>query len=293
MELFYIKDAFSEVIIAPELGGSVLAYTSEINGQKREVFRTEINPEQVTDTCCFPLVPFSNRIKHGKFLFHDKAISLPLNALPEVHAHHGHGWQTSWQVDNVQETSITLSYHYQPDAWPYAYTAKQQISLDNGMLMMSLTLTNNSDQEMPAGLGFHPYFTRTAESALHSQITQMWQVDSQCLPTHQSEAPASLMSAQGMKFEGSDLDNAFANFPHKAVITWPEWQAKAEMTTSDNCDFLVVYSPNEENFSCVEPVTHLTDAFNRVSTGQKNTGFRIIKAKESMTIWMKIKPSSI
>ncbi len=293
MDVFSIKDQYSEVVIAPELGGSILAFTSNINGCSREIFRSNLAPETVLDTCCFPLVPFSNRIRHGQFTWQNKNIQLPLNALPEVHAHHGHGWQTTWKIDEVSASSIVISYQYKPDQWPFAYSTTQKISLDNGMLVMSLALTNNSKTDMPAGLGFHPYFTRTPQSALASDISQVWQVDEQCLPTEISAAPAALAEPQGMVFEGSNLDNALVDFPHQASVIWPEWQAKAEITTSDNCDFLVVYSPDNANFSCVEPVTHITDAINMAAKGVENTGEQTLKPDESLTIWMKVKPSAI
>ncbi len=39
-------------------------------------------------------------------------------------------------------------------------------------------------------------------------------------------------------------------------LAWPEWGMEANISTSSNCKFLVVYYPKQKDFYCVEPVTH-------------------------------------
>jgi aldose 1-epimerase len=43
-------------------------------------------------------------------------------------------------------------------------------------------------------------------------------------------------------------------------------------------DFVVVYAPVARDFLAVEPVTHMTDAFNRAARGETGTGTRILAA---------------
>ena len=54
-----------------------------------------------TRAAAFPLVPYSNRIREGRFSFRDRAVVVPLNRPPERHAIHGHGWQAGWRPIDV------------------------------------------------------------------------------------------------------------------------------------------------------------------------------------------------
>jgi len=287
-----LTDTVSEVEICPKLGGSITSFRVQIDGSLKNIFHNKKEIETVLDSSCFPLVPFSNRIRYGKFNWQGKEVNLPLNHPPEKHAHHGHGWQVAWDVVSRDATNVKLEYVYKAAQWPFSYKAEQSIMLENGELTIKLALHNTGNHDMPAGLGLHPYFTRTPTSTLKAKVAGMWQVDDEGIPTSIELAPQTLDEPSGMRIEGSSLDNAFTEFTHQATITWPEWKAQANITTSDNCDFLVVYSPNDENFFCVEPVTHCTNAINMQAQGHKNTGAKVLKAGQSMTVWMKIKASS-
>ena len=57
---------------------------------------------QFDRAAAFPLVPYSNRIRAGRFSFRGRAVVEPLNRPPERHAIHGHGWQARWQPTDVR-----------------------------------------------------------------------------------------------------------------------------------------------------------------------------------------------
>lgn len=293
MSCIELKNEVAKLVINPKMGGSILHYSAMINGKFRDVFRNANDVNSIHDSASFPLVPFSNRIKKGQFNWQQKQIILPLNHLPEKHVIHGHGWQTQWQVISHCGSEVTLEYKHKADAWPFSYVVRQRFKLIDTRLKMSMTLTNLSAENMPAGLGFHPYFTRTQKCALHTNISHMWAVDNECMPTQITDAPEAFKYKQGLIINDVVLDNALINFPYQAEIYWPEWQAKADITTSNNCDFLVVYSPDKSDFVCVEPVTHCTDAINMAAMGEKNTGVKSLSPHEEMHIWMIISPKSL
>jgi aldose 1-epimerase len=49
-----------------------------------------------------------------------------------------------------------------------------------------------------------------------------------------------------------------------------------------------VYTPAERDFFAVEPVTHMTDAFNREARGEPETGTRWIEPGEERSCTMRI-----
>ena len=293
MKTITLKDKTSEVIIAPSIGGSVLAFNVDIDGVKRSILRDASNAHSVHDSSCFPLVPYSNRIKAGKFDWLGETIQLPLNHRPEKHSIHGHGWQANWQVSGVTDNTAILTYQHDADEWSCAYLAEQTFTLEQGRLTISLSVKNMGNKDMPIGLGLHPYFTRTKLSCLKTDVDKMWAVDDECLPTVIEQAPKSLSSSRGMSINKNILDNALINFKQEAEIIWPEWGVKADVLSSVNCSFLVVYSPKNQDFFCIEPVTHCTDAINMQAQGHNNTGLQWIKPDEIVDIWMEISASTI
>lgn len=280
----------AKVTISPELGGAILAYEAKVHDEFIPILKNSSNASSVLESCSFPLVPFSNRIRNGRFQWQGKEVTLPLNHLPEKHSIHGHGWQQPWKIVEQSNTRLTLQYQHKADEWPFTYTAQQIFVLKDSSLSIELLIMNTSTRDMPAGLGIHPYFSLTDNTRLACNVEQMWAVDNETMPTKLVTPPKEFNSSDGLLVKGSNLDNAFTGFLGKATVYWPEWQAKANITTSSNCQFMVLYSPNNENFFCFEPVSHCTDAINLANNGVKNTGAKTLAPNETMTVAMKITP---
>lgn len=305
-----LSTANATLQLAPELGGAIVQYRAALNGRQRDILRPGGSAASVLEAACFPLVPYSNRIRDGRFVWRGQAVSLALNHLPEKHSIHGHGWQNPWQLssrtqgkeegkeEEKSEDSLTLVYRHPAGGWPFAYYVEQQFRLSDEGLFIALTLTNESAQEMPAGLGFHPYFSRTGQCRLRVPATQMWAVDDEVMPTGIVAAPEALSQPGGMAVADIDLDNALINVADPArsqlrselrgEIDWPEWQGKATISASDNCAFVVLYSPPGQDFFCLEPVTHCTDAINMQAKGIAGTGLQVLPPGGQMHAWMQI-----
>ena len=113
MNIVTLHTAQSRLEIAPELGGSIVNFQVDINGETRPIIRQVNNPENVLDCGSFPLVPFSNRIKNGEFTWNDREIKLPINMPPTPHAIHGSGWQHAWQIVEQSDTKLVIEYRNQ------------------------------------------------------------------------------------------------------------------------------------------------------------------------------------
>lgn len=221
------------------------------------MLRPAVSGAGVLGLSSFPLVPFSNRIAHGRFRAGDDAVSLPPN-LPGVdqpHAIHGFGWQAAWDLAAVSDGAARLVHHYPGGAWPWAYVAEQEFALAPGGLVHRLALTNAGDTPMPAGLGIHPYFPR-ANAALDLAVTGRWDMDATCVPTR--------WAALGHPpdwFGGAAIDDVFTGRAGAITLRWPTHIVA--MTPADDLAFTVVYIPRGADYFCVEPVSHMTNAINR------------------------------
>ena len=247
MTSILLANASAKVQISPLLGGAILTYDAKINDLFVPILRDGSAAKSVRETSCFPLVPYSNRIRDGQFEWRDSIIKLPLNHLPEKHSIHGHGWQAPWQVLNQTETSLNLEYHHQADAWPFSYSAQQLFTLENNSLSLELCVTNHSNKPMPAGLGFHPYFSVTDKAFLSSSVDAMWAVDTEKMPTELVEPARAINDREGLLIKGSNLDNVFTGYAGNSTLYWPEWQAKANICSSNNCQFVVLFSPVDKH----------------------------------------------
>jgi aldose 1-epimerase len=97
MDLITLRAGNAAVDLAPDAGGAVTRYWLERGRVTREWLRPTpagvLRAGAPYRAAAFPLVPYSNRIRAGRFSFRGRGVVEPLNRPPERHAIHGHGWQ--------------------------------------------------------------------------------------------------------------------------------------------------------------------------------------------------------
>src|SRR5882672_7279478 len=293
MDVVELKAHGSGLRLVPGAGGAVARYWRE-----RAPTRDWLRPASAEalgggdryEAAAFPLVPYSNRIREGRFAFRGRAVGLPLNRPPERHSIHGHGWQASWRALESSADAALLEYRHAADAWPWAYRATQRFTLTPSALRVELLLANESDAPMPAGLGWHPYFPRTPRTTITAGVRAMWLTDGEMMPTTLGAEPPVTALARGAHADAVALDNCFVGWSGRAVIEWPELEARLTMTAEAPLDFLVVYTPPGRPYFCVEPVSHMTDAFNQAAAGRADAGLRVLEPGESLKASITLTP---
>lgn len=266
----------AEVDIAPAIGGSLAGFRWRRGAHAIDWLRPT-TPDALSggdagDLACFPLVPYSNRVRGGRFTFGGRVVTLPIDPVEDPHFQHGHGCRHPWSVIERDGAAAVLSYAHAADAWPWAYTARQSLRLVDGALHLELAVTNDSDRIMPLGLGFHPYFPSGRGGRLRATVDAMWAIDGEVLPTEVVPLRPNADPRRGLDLDRVDLDNVFTGWNGRAEISWPEIGAALAIEADPPLDFLVIYVPASQGFFCAEPVSNATDAFNLVSTGQRDTG---------------------
>ncbi len=272
--------------ILPEVGGCITRYCLETKKQTLELLRPTtqagLAAKDPLQMASFPLIPFSNRIRNGSFLFQGQEISLPPNFPPEAHTIHGHGWKAPWDVTEVSANMAALEFRYVPDEWPFSYLARQIFSLTDSALTVNLQIINTGKLAMPAGLGIHPYFVRTPRVTITTKTEKMWINDSETMPLRLESVPETQWLNQGLFVNQEVLDNLFTGWNREALISWPEWKAGLRISASTPLDFLILFTPLEADYFCVEPVSNVTDAFNLLARGDSGHGTKILIPGESV-----------
>jgi aldose 1-epimerase len=281
--------------VAPAIGGSLVHYRWIIDGATYDWLRPATPVDLAAGTAdrlaCFPLIPFSNRVRDSRFAFGKHLIRLPLNLWPAPHARHGHGWQAAWQVIEQDTNRMVLEFLHVGGEWPFPYRAQQHIALTEKELRLTLSVENCGSETMPIGLGLHPYFPRTSACRLSAHVAAMWATDHDMMPTTLVAADARLAARDGLPVATIALDNVFAGWQREATIVWPEGNCRLAMTADPPLDFLVIYSPRHGDFFCAEPVSHCTDAFNLAGQGRTDTGMLTLEPGARLRTTVRFRPT--
>lgn len=273
MSRFSLTHGETVIELAPDAGGSVSSLRFRDLGILRPApIRTD-RAFDARDYAAFPMLPFVGRIYNGRFQFRGASIELPANMPPEPHAIHGHGWQSAWRVAEKTETSAILTYRHDADTWPWSYEAEQTFRVQQDGLKLSLRLTNLSDSVMPGGLGWHPYFFREA-AVLSLNTTSIWELDEHTGELSNAPVCSETDLSNERAVEALTLDTTFSLGSRRIKMTWPTHGVIIE---SDPL-FLgsTVYVPPGEDYFCVEPISHVPNAFNSALSRNK-TGLNLIE----------------
>lgn len=246
-----------ELALDPARGGRIVSATFA----GLDVLRPEpaSGAASALESACFPLVPFSNRIRNSAFTHLGQRYQLGKNWEGDAHAIHGEGWLRRWEIVEASGVRTLLRLHG-TDWWPWAYECLQEVTLGESGITLSLTLLNKDTRPMPAGLGFHPYFPRTGQTSLRFDAKSAAPPMGQgALVSRPLDAATSFASPRAVS--GTGLDHCYAGWQGSATIIQPETGLHVSMTSLRGAQYCVVYTPADEPYFCVEPVSHFTGAF--------------------------------
>jgi aldose 1-epimerase len=273
--------------LSPSIGGSISAFEWTGGGAPRPILRKcNIRPEKVLDAASFPLVPFVNRIRGGRFAFRGREIRLEPNMAGDPSPLHGQGWLNPWQAEEGSQSGAALSYRHEPGEWPWAYEANQHFALDERGLSLLLTCRNASSEPMPCGLGQHPYFPCGPETLIDTKVTDAWTVDEQVLPVEKVPAEGRF-DLRRRWVCGQALDNGFGGWGGLAWMDDPGWPFELHLS-SRTAGFFQLYSPAEGGIFVAEPVTHANAALNAPEKRWPELGMRVLAPGEAMSLDMRL-----
>jgi aldose 1-epimerase len=253
-----ISEGDSHCLLAPGLGGSILSWTIAGQSMLRTASKEAIAAKSRLGFSSFPLVPYSNRIGHGRFEWRGRQIQLSPNFAPEPHAIHGTGWQDSWHLEHHSRRETILKLNHEGDArWPWPFTARQHLKVDADSLTLSMSAENEASEPAPLAFGHHPYFDR-AGAGLSFNADRVWLNGDDMLPTDAVTPSDGFDFSAGGRLEGRDVDHCYSGWNGLARIAW-EGRAYSLDIVSD-MRVAIVYVPNDGDFFCFEPVPHITNA---------------------------------
>jgi len=232
---------------------------------------------------CYPLAPYSNRLGFRQFRWQGNDYTTQPNFDDNPHSVHGVAWQRPWSVVSHDVASAELAYEHTSDAhWPFDFALRQSFDLTPEALTVRLHLTNRSALPQPVGLGWHPYFPKRTRSRLHIELTERWEPDASGLPTRKHP--------QG----GIDGDIAHLDFDH----CFEGWQGDAKirdeklrLNLRSSLPYLVVFTPQNKPYYCVEPVSHVSNAIHMADPMAH--GLQKLAPGEAFEAWMTLEVAQV
>lgn len=293
-------------IVTPQLGWEMQLSTIECEGYRLEcdaskgailrsltwrgdeVLRSSPDgSDDPLESAMFPLVPFSNRLSKDVRVG-GNALSLPRFLQDCDFAIHGFGWQKKWLVEEQSEKSLRITLEDEESPWPSVYRAEQEFWVDTNGFHARLTVTNIGSDALPAGIGFHPYFPR-ADCLVTIGLDCKWEQDEFGLPAQKVQSGWDPFAHTAIA--NHRLDHSFSGWNGVAQLRWPTRNLAVEVVADEVLRELVIYSPKED-FFCLEPVSHLTNAmFAREE--DRRIGWRVLDPGQSLAGTMSLRARRI
>jgi aldose 1-epimerase len=161
--------------------------------------------------------------------------------------------------------------------WPFAFEATQYFTLTPQSMSVQMVFTNTADVAQPVGLGWHPYFPKRSRSRLHIELSDRWDSDATQLPIRKVAQPGIDSDVSHL-----DFDNCFEGWKGPARIR----DEKFSLQLTSSLRYLVVFTPQDRGYFCVEPVSHVSNAIHMADPAAH--GLRTVAAGESFEAWMKL-----
>lgn len=271
-------------------GDMRLALRPDLGGCMAGLWRADLpvlrctEPEQLDSvrlSGCYPLAPYSNRLGYRRFRWLGREHTTEPNFDDNRHSVHGVAWQRPWSVSECTATQALLHLRHEGDAhWPFAFELEQRFELDASALEVRLRFTNRAGHAQPVGLGWHPYFPKRARSRLHIELAERWDNDATGLPVRRIAQPGIDADVAHLEF-----DNCFEGWRGAARLR----DEKLSLRMSSSLPYLVVYTPQNKPYYCVEPVSHVSNAIHMANPGA--FGLATVEAGLSLEAWMRLEVS--
>jgi aldose 1-epimerase len=255
------------------------------------------------------LWPWANRIDGTSYWINDRKYDFNLNfgnvsAGPNQTPIHGLlRYDKRWVVEDAgadnESAWLTarLDFYQYPDLmtqFPFAHVVKTTFRLKQGALEVQTEVENLTHEKLPISLGYHPYFTLPGvprdQWVVHLPAKTHYKLSDRVLPTGETEANP---FANEFGVKGKSVDDVFGDLQRDQ-----DGFARFSVTGGDlglmveygpEYPIAVVYSPEDKDFICFEPMSGVTNAFNAAHDGWFK-GLQSAPAKGSWKGVFRIRP---
>lgn len=273
-EVLELRADLLRLALRPDLGGCIAGLWHGDLPILRSTEPTQL--QSARKSAAYPLVPYSNRIGFRQFTWQGHAYTTLPNFDDSPHSLHGVGWTGAWHVESSSPREAELRFVHAGDAaWPFSFEARQTFALSPKAATVRMVFTNTAAVAQPVGLGWHPYYVRRERSHLRIEISDRWDSDATELPVRKIAQPDIDSDVADLNY-----DNCFDGWNGAAVIH----DEKFSVQLTSSMHHLVIYTPPDRDYFCVEPVSHVSNAINMDDPAAH--GLRTVQPGDSVEVSM-------
>ena len=281
--MYIIENSSWQIGILPETGASIAYGRIKRDRQIFDFFRpTPESGYKNPSTCaCFPLIPWSNRLRDGHFRFQGTDYQLEKNGKDGT-AMHGVARNYPWRVDSFTATRLAVRFDsrdYDNINFPFRFSAHLDFILDDERFSIVTWLKNEDSQQMPGGFGLHPYFVRSLDGTtdpvqLMIPCQEYFKLEN-ALPSAGPIPVEPRVDFQTARPLGEEsIDDCLTSRIDRQPVRFHYEGSSTQIALHIESIFqnIVLYVPPEKPFFAVEPVTNANDGFNLYDKGIPNSG---------------------
>jgi aldose 1-epimerase len=228
---------------------------------------------------CYPMVPWAGRLASGRIPTNDGEVRLEPNLPPS--AIHGLGFDKPWEIVERSESAVTMTCELRGLGWPFGGRASQTLRLGVKSLELELDVDGYT-KAGPAGLGWHPWFTRPSNADLELRVdaSEVLVLDANLVPTGEVRmVTAGEDLRSGPPLGDRRLDHVYVRATGPVIVRWPDLELHLECGSTLHT--VVVHTPAEG--VCVEPQTMWPNAPLLAAAGVRDTGLRTLEPGDNLS----------
>jgi len=279
-----------KLVVAPGDGAGLLAWKVWRGNAWLDLYPDVRDPGLKMRYASWMMIPYSNRIENGVFVFEGREHRLRNGA---NHAIHGDARSRPWTVAERGDARLRLSLRTADFAdfnWPWPMEIAAEIVLDEDALTQRLRIVNRGDSTMPAGFGWHPYYRRSLTAAgepvlVRARLGGVWpDPDGDCLPNGPLEPLPPDLDFSSPRPVAPDrrYDVCLGGWDGRAEIEWPDSGVKLGYECSANCVNLVYFNPTDRPVFALEPAANANNGINLMARGWAGHGVIALPAGEAV-----------
>ena len=222
------------------------------------------------------LYPTPNRVRRSRFVY--KGCTFEQEKRGKKIALHGLVLDEQWQHDApvVRDDGVSLRtwIDFEPEsamfaAFPIRHRLTMDYTLTASGVSMTYTVDNRDAQELPFGLGFHPFFSKLSGddgTLVRVPATRVMDYTSDLLPTGRMiDVDGTIYDLRQEFHVGKkELGHVFTDLipGEAATVRYSKQGILMRLIATEDFTHIVYYSPRGSDIFCIENQTCSTDAHN-------------------------------
>lgn len=290
-----LKNELIELKVCPQVGAGIFSMKYCLEGEWVDIMRPTpyraIEEKNAGQFASFNMIPYSNRIENAILNFRGRVYRLQKNT-PEGHAIHGDVRFRPWKVLCKNAGRIAMGFDsrdFDDIWWPFPFYAEMEYALAGDKMTIRMTLKNTGTEEMPGGMGIHPYFVRKLTPKDNGVFLQMpakgvYPGDTPIPTGPWTAIPRELDFSHERQLGLEHIDKCYRALHAPVVIKWPGSGVVLTMEADEIFKHVILYSPKDNHeFFAVEPVTNCNNGFNMAEKGMDDTGTIYMRPGDAVT----------